>query len=95
MLFPKFTSGGSALADIQSQYIKSTLSLDMHQIDARDTATAILCAGGLSNEGIASWFKGLNSFLDDQIPESLLYTDPDWVIDAVYDTAAEMHPRPR
>jgi hypothetical protein len=64
----------------------------MDQMDARETATAILRASGLSNGGIASWFRGLNSFLDDQTPESLVYTDPDWVIDAARDTAAEMHP---
>ena len=64
-------------------------------MDARDTATAILRASGFSNGGIASWFRGLNSFLDDQTPESLLYTDPDWVIDAARDTAAEMHSRVR
>lgn len=67
----------------------------MDQMDAREAATAILRASGLSDGGIASWFRGLNSFLGDQTPESLLDTDPDWVIDAARDTVAEMHPRPR
>ena len=61
-------------------------------MDARETTTAIVRASGLSDAGIASWLRGLNSFLDDQTPESLLYTDPDRVIDAARDTAAEMHP---
>lgn len=38
---------------------------------------------------LASWFVGLNSFLDDQRPMDLLAEDPEWVIDAARDEAAE------
>ncbi len=34
---------------------------------------------------IASWFVGLNSFLDDQRPADLLASDPGWVIEAAQD----------
>jgi hypothetical protein len=47
----RFTGGRSALADAQSQCIKCALSLDMDQMDARETATAILRASGLSKGG--------------------------------------------
>lgn len=32
--------------------------------------------------GVASWFLGVNSFLDDQRPADLLGEDPEWVIEA-------------
>ena len=35
--------------------------------------------------GLASWFIGLNSFLDDQRPADLLASDPEWVIEAAQD----------
>jgi hypothetical protein len=35
--------------------------------------------------GIASWFLGVNSFLDDQRPADLLGTDPEWVTEAAQD----------
>lgn len=44
----------------------------------------------LSSWGIASWFIGLNSFLDDQAPKDLLASDPDWVIAAAKDEVEEI-----
>lgn len=44
----------------------------------------------LSNWDIASWFIGLNRFLDDQVPKDLLASDPDWVIAAVKDEVEEI-----
>lgn len=44
----------------------------------------------LSRWGIASWFIGLNSFLDDQAPKDLLAFDPDWVIAAAKDEVEEI-----
>jgi hypothetical protein len=44
----------------------------------------------LSVWGIASWFAGLNSFLDDQRPLDLLNTDPGWVVEAARDAMKEM-----
>jgi hypothetical protein len=41
----------------------------------------------LSPWGIARWFVGLNSFLDNQRPQDLLAVDPAWVIDAAKDEA--------
>ena len=35
--------------------------------------------------GMAGWFLGLNSFLDDQRPVDLLEQDPAWVIEAARD----------
>lgn len=35
--------------------------------------------------GMASWFLGLNNFLDDQRPTDLLASDPEWVIEAAQD----------
>lgn len=35
--------------------------------------------------GIASWFLGVNSFLDDQRPADLLGSDPEWVTEAAQD----------
>jgi hypothetical protein len=35
--------------------------------------------------GLASWFIGLNGFLDDQRPADLLASDPEWVIAAAQD----------
>ncbi len=43
----------------------------------------------LSPWGIAGWFVGLNSFLDDQRPQDILAVDPTWVIDAAKDEAGE------
>jgi hypothetical protein len=40
--------------------------------------------------GIASWFAGANSFLDDQRPLDLLDSDPGWVIDAARDQLQEI-----
>lgn len=34
---------------------------------------------------LASWFLGVNSFLDDQRPADLLGEDPEWVIEAALD----------
>ncbi|MGA9673586.1 MAG: hypothetical protein WBQ94_30625, partial [Terracidiphilus sp.] len=43
--------------------------------------------------GLASWFIGLNSFLDDQRPADLLASDPEWVVDAAQDAVSEtMYP---
>ena len=39
--------------------------------------------------GLASWFVGLNSYLDDQRPADLLASDPEWVIEAAQDEANE------
>ena len=44
----------------------------------------------LSGWGIASWFIGLNSFLDDQSPKDLLASDPQWTIGAARDAVGEM-----
>jgi hypothetical protein len=44
----------------------------------------------LSVWGIASWFSGLNSFLDDQRPLDLLDKDPDWVVEAARDAMDDM-----
>jgi hypothetical protein len=41
----------------------------------------------LSPFGIAAWFVGVNSFLDDQRPKDILDVDPAWVIDAAKDEA--------
>lgn len=38
---------------------------------------------------IASWFIGLNSYLDNQCPKDLLWADPDWVIEAARDEVIE------
>ncbi len=35
--------------------------------------------------GLASWFIGLNGFLDDLRPADLLTSDPEWVIEAAQD----------
>jgi hypothetical protein len=45
--------------------------------------------GWKSPLGLASWFVGLNSFLDDRRPMDLLAENPEWVIDAARDEAAE------
>lgn len=37
----------------------------------------------------ASWFVGLNSYLDDQCPKDLLREDPGWVIEAARDEMIE------
>lgn len=43
--------------------------------------------------GLASWFLGLNSFLDGQRPADLLASDPQWVIEAAQDEVNETkHP---
>jgi hypothetical protein len=39
--------------------------------------------------GLASWFIGLKSFLDDQRPTDLLASDPEWVIEAAQDEVNE------
>jgi hypothetical protein len=39
--------------------------------------------------GLASWFIGLNSFLDDQRPADLLASNPEWVIEAAQDEVNE------
>jgi hypothetical protein len=44
-----------------------------------------------SKWAIASWFIGLNSYLDDQCPKDLLWDDPDWVIEAARDEMIECH----
>lgn len=35
--------------------------------------------------GIATWFLGVNSFVDDQRPADLLASDPEWVVKAAQD----------
>jgi hypothetical protein len=39
--------------------------------------------------GLAFWFAGLNSFLDDERPQDVLATDPELVIAAAKDEMAE------
>jgi hypothetical protein len=39
--------------------------------------------------GMASWFIGLNSFLDDQRPADLLASEPEWVIEAAQDEVSD------
>jgi hypothetical protein len=34
---------------------------------------------------VASWFIGVNSFLEDQRPADVLASDPDWVLEAAHD----------
>ena len=58
--------------------------------DARVKATNVLRASGLSEDGIAAWWRGLSSYLDDQSPADVILCDPDWVIGAAIDTVAEM-----
>jgi hypothetical protein len=41
--------------------------------------------GRLSPWGIAGWFVGVSSFLDDQLPKDLLADEPDWVVEAARD----------
>jgi hypothetical protein len=44
--------------------------------------------------GLASWFIGSNSFLDDQRPADLLASDSEWVVDAAQDAVSEaMYPK--
>jgi hypothetical protein len=43
-----------------------------------------------SSWGLASWFIGLNSFLDDQRPADLLGSDPEWVVEAAQDEVNEI-----
>lgn len=44
--------------------------------------------------GLASWFIGLNSFLDDQRPADLLASDPEWAVEAAQDAVNEtMYPQ--
>lgn len=38
---------------------------------------------------LASWFIGLNSFLNDQRPVDLLASDPEWVVEAAQDQVNE------
>lgn len=47
----------------------------------------------LSSWGVASWFIGACSFLDDQRPKDLLASDPGWVVDAAQDAMDEMSHR--
>lgn len=46
--------------------------------------------GRVSPWGIAVWFIGLSSYLDDQMPKDLLEEDPDWVVDAARDWMVEV-----
>lgn len=60
-------------------------------------ADAILILSRVLNRenswGLASWFIGLNSFLDEQRPADLLASDPGWVIEAAQDEVNEtMYP---
>lgn len=51
----------------------------------------ILC-GALNQErswGMASWFIGLSSYLDDQRSADLLASGPEWVIEAAQDETNE------
>ena len=43
-----------------------------------------------SSWGLASWFLGLNSFLDGQRPADLLASDPEWVVEAAQDEVNEL-----
>jgi hypothetical protein len=44
--------------------------------------------------GLASWFIGLNSFLNDQRPADLLASDPEWAVEAAQDAVNEtMYPQ--
>jgi hypothetical protein len=56
-------------------------------------ADAIRILGRVLNRenawGLASWFIGLNSFLDDQRPADLLASDPEWVVEAAQDAVNE------
>ena len=61
--------------------------------EVRQTATRILQACGLSNDGIDSWWRGLCSYLDDQTPNEVIDDDPEWVLEAAIDAAEEMHGR--
>ena len=46
-----------------------------------------------SSWGLASWFLGLNSFLDGQRPADLLASEPEWVVEAAQDEVNEtMYP---
>ena len=62
-----------------------------HGIRPFDAIAKVLSIFGdrLSDWGIASWFIGLNSFLDDQCPRDLVGEDPEWVIEAARDEMEE------
>lgn len=44
----------------------------------------------LSIWGVASWFIGANSFLDDQCPKDLIEEDPEWVVEVARDGMNEI-----
>lgn len=63
-------------------------SRDIRPVDA--TAKVLFILGHrLSEWAIASWFIGLNSYLDDQCPKDLLEEFPEWVIEAAHDAIDE------
>ncbi len=44
--------------------------------------------------GLAAWFIGLNSFLDDQRPSDVLASAPEWVVEAAQDAVGKtMYPQ--
>jgi len=49
-----------------------------------------ILGGCCSAWGLAFWFAGLNSFLDDQCPKDLLASFPSRVIEAAQDEASEI-----
>jgi hypothetical protein len=59
----------------------------------RKEVAEILSIFGDSKDGwgLAFWFAGLNSFLDDERPQDVLATDPESAIAAAKDEMAELH----
>jgi hypothetical protein len=64
-------------------------SRDFRPHDAMARVIDVL-GGHFSAWGLAFWFAGLNSFLDDQCPKDLLTSFPSWVIEAAQDEANEI-----
>ena len=64
----------------------------IHGICPFDAIAKVLFIFGdrLSDLAIASWFIGLNSYLDDQCPKDLVSKDPEWVIEAAQDEIDEV-----
>jgi hypothetical protein len=61
---------------------------DLRPYEAMSQLLEILANIG-SKRSIASWFIGLNSYLDDQCPKDLLCENPEWVIEAARDQGRE------
>lgn len=75
-----------------------TFALDSHTgyqpYPALAKALRILNVGLWGSEwAVAAWFMGLSSFLDDQRPEDLLASDPEWVIEAAEDVVNSLNHR--